>query len=81
MEIANIVIPFIIGCIERAGSAISYKNDYATTSDNHVLHPTVCRSGVRFMLTQDCDWTESSMMIAEAEANKDMEDDHRENSQ
>jgi hypothetical protein len=28
------------------------------------------------MLTQKSDWTESSAMIAEAEANKDIEDDH-----
>jgi hypothetical protein len=75
------VIQFIIGSTEHACSAISYKNDYVSTRDTHVLHPIVCRSGARFMLTQSSDWTESSMMIAEARANKDMEDDHWENSQ
>jgi hypothetical protein len=50
-----------------------YKNGYYRDE----RYPIGRNGGARFVLTQNSDWTKSSIMIAEAEANKDMEDDHR----
>jgi hypothetical protein len=70
---SNIVSQSVIDSVQHACSAILYKNGY----HRNERYPVERNGGARFVLTQNSDWTKSSMMIAEAEANKDMEDDHR----